>query len=81
VNLTDLAVITREKRIGEEESLRSVPSYEAPSPHCLKCGWAVEASKHYGHVFYFDHGTDAIHVCRESYGLTMARIRRAAENE
>ena len=37
-HLCYLYEITNEKRIGEENSLRPVPPYEAPSPHCFKCG-------------------------------------------
>jgi len=72
---------TRDKRIGEENSLRPVPLYEAPSPHCFTCGAPVELSKHLGGVYLFDPGTDTVHVCGPSLHQLTVRNRHEVERQ
>jgi len=75
---TDWHTYQIEKREPEHYPERK-PS--PPVAGCLKCGWAIDASKHYGHVFHFDHGTETIHVCRPSFAVLSARTRRAVERD
>ena len=56
---------TRDKRMGEENSLRPVPPYEAPSPHCFKCG---------GHLV-------GEHECGLSLHQLMVRNRHEVERQ
>ena len=82
--LTDGHVLSIEKRLGEENVLWAADHprvAEAPVARCLKCGWPVDESKHYGSVWYFDRGTETIHACRESYGVQRRRREAALYRE
>lgn len=82
--LTDGHVLSIEKRLGEENVLWAADHprvAEAPVARCLKCGWPVDESKHYGSVWYFDRGTETLHVCRPTLNEVMAEVRRKLERE
>ena len=72
---------TRDKRMGEEEALRPVAAREAPSPHCLNCGAAVELSKHSGGVYIFEPRSETIHVCGLTLQQLMTRNRHEVERQ
>lgn len=78
---TDWHVYQEDKRRSAEDDERFLEACANPKPkppvipRCLKCGWAIEHSKHFGAVWTFDHGTETIHVCRESHGVVLARLR------
>lgn len=81
MTFTDWHTYQREKREADADRA-AVPVSTGPVvPHCLKCGWPVDLSKHYGRVWTFDHGTDELHVCRTHYRSALARMRRDSFNE
>jgi len=71
-----LSDITREVRLGDERSLAPRFVRQPATPACLKCGWPIEASKHFGHVWYFDPGGEVLHKCRPTLNQVMAAVRR-----
>jgi hypothetical protein len=82
--LTDSYVLSREERLGEEQSLFDADHHRAAEPpiaRCFKCGWPIDTSKHFGSVWYFDRGTETIHVCRPTLNSVMALVRRDLERE
>jgi len=74
--LSDFHEDSRERRRQEKADAYVPVAARIPVYRCLKCGCPIEESLHYGSVWVFDRGGDALHVCKPTLNEMMAKIHR-----